>query len=256
MNTGMNNLKMALGGTVSLGVALVIWEILCRVLDVRDIMLPLPSQIFVELWAALPWYGEHALYTLWTTLAGFALSVVIGILIAVCLVESRVFERFLYPLIIGFNSVPKVALAPLFVVWLGTGAEPKIAIAFMVAVFAIIVDSVHGLRSVPSDVIDLGKVLKGSAWAFFFKVKFPCALPSMVAGMKVAMSLALVGAIVGEFVSSQRGLGYVIMSAQGNFDTVRVFAALFILAFMGLALYGALVWLERRAMPWRPAPED
>ena len=252
----LNNLGMGLAGTISLVVVLVLWEVLCRTLHVRDIMLPRPSQIFAELWAELAWYGGHTLYTLWTTLAGFALSVVGGVLIAVALVGSRLFERFLYPLIIGFNSVPKVALAPLFVVWLGTGAEPKIAIAFLIAVFAVIVDTVHGLRSVPSDIIDLGKVLKGSPWDFFFKVKLPCALPSMVAGMKVAMSLALVGAIVGEFVSSQKGLGYVIMSAQGTFDTVRVFAALFILALMGLALYGLLAWVEKRATPWRQIHSD
>lgn len=251
MKARLNQLGTGAAGMFSLVVVLIVWEVACRVLHVRAIMLPLPSQILAELAAEFPWYMQHSLYTLLTTLAGFALSVVGGVLIAVALVGSRMFERFLYPLIIGFNSVPKVALAPLFVVWLGTGAEPKIAIAFLIAVFAIIVDTVHGLRSVPQDVIDLGKVLKGSAWDFFFKVKLPCSLPSIVAGMKVAMSLALVGAIVGEFVSSQRGLGYIIMSAQGTFDTVRVFAALFLLAVMGLVLYGALAWIERRATPWR-----
>ncbi len=256
MKSMLGRLGMVGAGLISLVVVLVVWEVLCRVLQVREIMLPLPTQIFAELASEPAWYLQHSLYTLWTTVAGFLLAVVLGVLIAVALVSSKLFERFLYPLIIGFNSVPKVALAPLFVVWLGTGAEPKIAIALLIAVFAIIVDSVHGLRSVPNDVIDLGKVLKGSAWDFFFKVKLPCALPSMVAGMKVAMSLALVGAIVGEFVSSQRGLGYVIMSAQGTFDTVRVFAALFILGAMGLLLYGLLAWLEERAMPWRQTHQD
>lgn len=251
MKKQFNSLKAAAAGLFTFVIVLIVWEAACRVFQVRPIMLPLPSQIIAELAAESTWYAGHTLYTLMTTVAGFALSVIGGVLIAIALVGSRVFERFLYPLIIGFNSVPKVALAPLFVVWLGTGAEPKIAIAFLIAVFAIIVDTVHGLRSVPSDVTDLGKVLKGSAWDFFFKVKLPCALPSIAAGMKVAMSLALVGAIVGEFVSSQKGLGYVIMSAQGTFDTVRVFAALFILGFLGLILYGILAWVERRATPWR-----
>lgn len=250
------NLKAGAAGTFSLVVVLLVWEVVCRALEVRTIMMPLPSAILAELGNEAGWYFEQSIYTLFTTLAGFVLAVVGGVLIAVALVSSRLFERFLYPLIIGFNSVPKVALAPLFVVWMGTGAEPKVAIAFLIAVFAIIVDTVHGLRSVPPDVTDLGKVLKGSAWDFFFKVKLPCALPSVVAGMKVAMSLALVGAIVGEFVSSQKGLGYVIMSAQGTFDTVRVFAALFILAFMGVVLYGALAWIERHATPWRQVHED
>lgn len=240
-------------GTISIAVVLLIWEVVARALDVRPIMLPLPSQVIAELALEWKWYVGHAAYTLSVTLAGFLLAVIGGVAVALLLVGSRGFARFGYPLIVAFNSVPKVAVAPLFVIWMGTGAEPKIAIAFLVAVFAVIVDAVHGLRSVSPDVEDLGRVLRGSWLDFFLKVRLPAALPSMVAGMKVAVSLALVGAIVGEFVSSQQGLGYVIMSAQGTFDTVRVFAALFILALLGLALYGALVWVERRAMPWRDA---
>jgi NitT/TauT family transport system permease protein len=242
-------------GTFSSIVFLLVWEVAARLLGVRPILLPLPSQVLLELAAEWRWYLGHAGYTLMTTVAGFLLSVIGGVLIGALIVGSRVAERFLYPLIVALNSVPKVAVAPLFVIWLGTGAEPKVAIAFLIAVFAIIVDTIHGLRSVPPDVTDLGRVLRGRWYDFFFKVKLPSALPSIIAGMKVAISLALVGAIVGEFVSSQRGLGYVIMTAQGTFDTPRVFAALFILALMGMLLYGALVWFERRAMPWRPPAE-
>ncbi|XUH01163.1 ABC transporter permease [Bordetella pertussis] len=246
----------AAAGAVSLAVFLLLWEGLGRALEVRPIMLPLPSQIALELAAEWRWYADQAWYTLMTTVAGFAVAVVGGVLIAVMLVSSRWCESFLYPLIVALNSVPKVAIAPLFVIWLGTGAEPKIAIAFLIAVFAVIVDTVHGLKSVPQDVLDLGRVLKGSRRDFFFKVRLPGALPSIVTGMKVAVSLALVGAIVGEFVSSQRGLGYVIMSAQGTFDTVRVFAALTVLAVMGMALFALLVWFERKATPWRTPVED
>ncbi len=228
-----------------------LWELLVRLLHVRPIMLPPPSTVFVELWAERAWYLDHAWYTLLTTLSGFMLAVVFGVAIAVLLVSSKLFESAVYPLIIAMNSVPKVAIAPLFVIWMGTGAEPKISIAFLIAIFAIIVDTVHGLRSVPKDVLDLGRVLRGSALDFFFKVRLPSALPSILTGMKVAISLALVGAIVGEFVASQRGLGYVILSAQGTFDTPRVFAAIIVLVVMGIALFGALAWLERAATPWR-----
>jgi NitT/TauT family transport system permease protein len=235
----------------SLACFVLMWEMLVRLLHVRPIMLPPPSTVFLELWTERVWYLGHAWYTLLTTLAGFALAVVFGVAIAVMLVGSRWFESAVYPLIIAMNSVPKVAIAPLFVIWLGTGAEPKISIAFLIAVFAIIVDTVHGLRSVPNDVMDLGRVLKGSALDFFFKVRLPSALPSILTGMKVAISLALIGAIVGEFVASQRGLGYVILSAQGTFDTPRVFAAIIVLVIMGITLFGALAWLERAATPWR-----
>lgn len=240
-----------LAGLASSLVLLVLWEVLARASGIRPIVLPLPSQVLLELGAEWRWYLGHAGYTTMTTLAGFALSVVGGVLIGTAVASSRRCERFVYPLVVALNSVPKVAVGTLFVIWMGTGAEPKIAIAFLIAVFAIIVDTLHGLRSVPQDVLDVARVLKGRPLAVFWKVRLPGALPSIVAGMKVAVSLALVGAIVGEFVSSQRGLGYVIMSAQGTFDTVRVFAALLVLAAIGLLLYGALVWVERALTPWR-----
>lgn len=230
---------------------LLLWEAAVWLLKVRPIMLPPPSTILRELASEWNWYLGQAWYTLLTTLAGFVLAVIGGVGIAVLLVSSRWFESAVYPLVIAMNSVPKVAIAPLFVIWMGTGAEPKIAIAFLIAIFAVIVDTVHGLRSVPQDVLDLGRVLKGSRLDFFFKVRLPSALPSILTGMKVAISLALIGAIVGEFVSSQRGLGYVILSAQGTFDTPRVFAAIFVLVIMGIALFGLLAWLEKRATPWR-----
>ncbi|MEN3363254.1 MAG: NitT/TauT family transport system permease protein [Burkholderiales bacterium] len=235
----------------SLALFLVMWEVLVRVLKVRPIMVPPPGMVLQELAAEWSWYLGHAWYTFLTTSAGFVLAVIFGVGIAILLVASKWFESAIYPLIIAMNSVPKVAVAPLFVIWLGTDAEPKIAIAFLIAIFAVIVDTVHGLRSVPQDVLDLGRVLKGRPHDFFFKVRLPCALPSILTGMKVAISLALIGAIVGEFVSSQRGLGYVILSAQGTFDTTRVFASIFVLVFMGIGMFGFLAWLERRATPWR-----
>ena len=140
-----------------------LWEAAARLFQVRAIMLPLPGQVALELASGVAWYAGHAAYTLMTTLAGFALAVAFGVLTAVMLVGSRWFERFIYPLIVALNSVPKVAIAPLFVIWMGTGAEPKIAIAFLIAVFAMIVDTVHGLRSVPQDVLDLGRVLARAA---------------------------------------------------------------------------------------------
>lgn len=251
MNTLKQKGRQWVLGAASIIGFLLLWEALVRLLHVRPITLPPPSAVLLELAHEWHWYLDHAGYTLVTTLGGFALSVVVGVLLAMLLVGSRRFEHAIYPLIVGLNSVPKVAIAPLFVIWLGTGSEPKIAIAFLIAVFAVIVDAVHGLRSVPQDVLDLGRVLKGSSLDFFLKVRLPCALPSILTGMKVAISLALVGAIVGEFVASQRGLGYVILSAQGTFDTTRVFAAVFVLALLGIALYGGLAWAERRATPWR-----
>lgn len=253
MNPWIAKGRQWLVGALTMLAFLVVWETVVRLLHVRPITLPPPSAVVNELSSEWGWYLGHTAYTLLTTLGGFVLSVVVGVVLAMMLVGSRWFEHAIYPLIVALNSVPKVAVAPLFVIWLGTGSEPKIAIAFLIAVFAVIVDAVHGLRSVPQDVLDLGRVLKGSTLNFFLKVRLPCALPSILTGMKVAISLALVGAIVGEFVASQRGLGYVILSAQGTFDTTRVFAAVFMLALLGILLYGSLAWAERRLTPWRRA---
>lgn len=253
MKKMLGQLRLGAVALTSFLIVLVLWEVLVVLLKVRPIMLPPPSVIFRELLSEWAWYLGHAGYTLTTTLAGFALAVLCGVGIALLLVSSKWFESAIYPLIIAMNSVPKVAVAPLFVIWMGTGAEPKIAIAFLIAIFAVIVDTVHGLRSVPSDVLDLGRVLKGSRLDFFIKVRLPSALPSIITGMKVAISLALIGAIVGEFVSSQHGLGYVILSAQGTFDTPRVFAAIVVLVIMGIALFASLAWLEKVATPWRKA---
>ena len=189
-------------------------------------------------------------YTLLTTLGGFVLAVVIGVALAVLIVEIKFLDNTLYAFILALNTVPKVAIAPLFVIWLGTGSSPKIAIAFLIAFFAIVIDTVLGLKSVPPDMLDLASTLRGNRWDVLRRIRFPCALPSLFAGMKVAISLSLVGAIVGEFVASERGLGYVILAAQGTFDTPRVFAAIFVLAIGGFVLFGILSMLERRVLPW------
>lgn len=237
----------------ALGFVLV-WEALVRALGIRPFLVPAPSLVLAELAEFPAWYAEQAFHTTAIALAGFGAAAVLGVGFAVLITESRLLERLLFPLFIALNSVPKVAVAPLLVIWFGTGATPKIAIAFLIAVFAVVIDAALGLRSAPPDVLDLARALRGSRWQILRRVKIFAALPSIFAGLKVAMSLALVGAIVGEFVSSQRGLGYVILSAQGAFDTPRVFAALALLALLGVALIGAVELAERRAMPWRRGP--
>jgi NitT/TauT family transport system permease protein len=233
-----------------------LWEAGVRAFKVKTVILPPPSAVLADLFQAPGWYLGHAWTTLVVTLGGFALAVVVGVLLAVLIVESQLLEKSIYALIVALNSVPKVAVAPLFVIWLGTDAEPKIAIAFLIAVFAIVIDTVLGLKSVPPDILDLARSLRGGRLATLWRIRFPCALPSLFAGMKVAISLALVGAIVGEFVSSQRGLGYVILSAQGMFDTARVFAAILVLAVMGVALFWVIAILERLAIPWHASQKE
>lgn len=231
-------------------VAFVLWELAVRLFDVQQFVLPPPSLVFIELWSRSAYFLSHSAYTLGTTLAGFALAFVIGIALAVAIVYSRFLERTLYTFLVALNSIPKVALAPLFVIWLGTEAAPKIAIAMLIALFPIVIDTVLGLRSVDPDQIDLARTARSSQMQILMKIRFPNALASIFAGTKVAISFALVGAIVGEFVAGDTGLGHVILTAQGLFDTPSVFAAIVMLGVMGTLLFYTVDLLERWLIPW------
>lgn len=227
------------------------WEALVRLLQIPTYLVPPPSLVFRDIAEFPGWFAQQAAYTASITLAGFISATVLGVAFAVVLVESPFLNRLLFPLFIALNSVPKVAIAPLCIIWFGTGAFTKVVIAFMIAAFAVVIDASLGLRCVPQDVLDMATALRGSRWKILTRIRLYAALPSIFAGMKVAMSLALVGAIVSEFVASQTGLGNVILVAQGQFDTPRVFAALLLLSLIGVVLIGSLDLLERRLMPWK-----
>jgi NitT/TauT family transport system permease protein len=229
---------------------LVIWEVACRLFGIANYLLPPPSAIFSEIWSAPGWYLAECGYTLLTTMAGFGLALLLGVIAAIGITYSKLIENTIFTLLVSLNSVPKIALAPLFIIWLGTGAQSKIAVSFSIAVFAIVVDSVLGLRSADPGAIDLMNTMRASPLQILLKIRLPNALPYMFAGMKVAISLALVGAIAGEFVASQQGLGFVILSAQGMFQTTRVFAAILLLGVLGTILFGLVDVIERLVCPW------
>ena len=228
----------------------ILWEVAVRVFAPPPIFLPAPSSIFAEFMTTPGVFIRHLGFTLATTLAGFLLSVVLGVLCAIGIVYSRILERTLYTLLVALNSIPKVALAPLFVIWLGTGAEAKVAVAVMLAIFPILIDSVLGLRSVDPDMLNLATAARASPLKVLLKIRLPNALPSIFAGMKVAISFALVGAIVGEFVAGGRGLGFQILVAQGQFDTPRVFVSLVLLGLVGTILFYGVDFAERLMLPW------
>jgi NitT/TauT family transport system permease protein len=195
-------------------------------------------------------YLLNTLATLYIAAGGFALAVLFGVLFAIGIVHSVILERTLYTLLVALNSLPKVALAPLFVIWFGTGSASKTAVAISIAIFPIVIDTVLGLRSIDPDVMNMARSMRASRRQILWKIRFPQALPSLFAGMKVSISLALVGTIVGEFVAGNRGLGNAIMVAQGTFDTPQVFGAIFLLALLGTLLFYAVDLLERRLIPW------
>ena len=230
--------------------ACAVWELCVRLFHVPGFLLPPPSRVVAEFIDSPAYYLYHTGFTLWTTTAGFALSVVIGALISTAIVYSRFLERTLFTLLITFNSVPKVALAPLFVIWLGTGALPKIAIAFTIAVFSIVISTVFGLRSADPDLVALARSARASEMQILWKIRLPSALPSAFSGMKISISVALVGAIVGEFVAGSFGLGQVILVAQSSFQTARMFAAIMLLGILGTILFYAVELAERWTIPW------
>lgn len=240
--------------TVSITLVLVgfllLWEVSIAIFHPPAYFLPPPSVVIAEIIREPGWYLQHCLHTLLTTLLGFGLAVVVGVAAAIGIVYSRVLENSLYTLLVSLNSIPKIALAPLFIIWMGTGTASKVAVSFLIALFAIVVDAVLGLKSVNPDALDLCRTMKASPLQVLFKVRFPNALPHMFSGMKVAISLALVGAIAGEFVASQNGLGYVILSAQGMFQTDRVFASIMLLGVMGTVLFYLVDLAERFFCPW------
>lgn len=227
-----------------------IWEAGVRLSGVREFLLPAPTKIFVEFLNAPGYLLMQSLDTLQTTVAGFVLAVVLGVIAAIGIVYSRFLDRTLYSLLVAVNAVPKVALAPLFVIWLGTGAAPKIAIAMLIAIFPILIDTVLGLKSTDPEMLDMARVNQASRAKILWKIRFPNALPSLFAGMKVGVSFALVGTIVGEFVAGGSGLGHVILVAQGSFDTPTVFVALALLCVLGVILFKAIEVFESRLLGW------
>jgi NitT/TauT family transport system permease protein len=233
-----------------LAATILLWEVGVLVFQPPRIFLPAPSVIFTEFLTTPGIFVRHLGYTLAITVTGFVLSVILGVLFAIGIVYSRFLERTVYTVLVALNSVPKVALAPLFVIWLGTGGEAKISVAVMLAIFPIIIDTVLGLRSVDPDMLSLAKAARASPLKVLLKIRLPNALPSLFAGMKVAISFALVGAIVGEFVAGGSGLGFQILVAQGQFDTPRVFVSLVLLGLVGTILFYGVDFLERIMLPW------
>jgi NitT/TauT family transport system permease protein len=195
-------------------------------------------------------FVTNSLYTTSTALAGFLCAAIIGLLLAIAIVSSRVLERVFVTLLALINSVPKVALAPLFVIWLGTGFQPKIAIAALMSLLVIVVDTVGGMRAVDPEMLDLARVHRASKLAILFKVRLPHALPHLFGAWKTAISLSVIGAIVGEYVAGQHGLGYVIVVAQGEFDMARAFAAVVILSVIATILFYAVTYAESRFIRW------
>jgi len=235
---------------------LVVWEISTRVFHIPRFIMPAPSAILAEGWAWRYRFIGHTWVTLYETLGGFLLSVVVGVPLAVLIVYSPALKRALYPLIVLTQSVPKIAIAPVLLLVMGHGEIPKVIVAFLVAFFPIVVDTATGLAATPPELLDLSRSYRASAFKTFLKVRLPMAMPFFFAGAQVAITLSVIGAVVGEFVGSDRGLGYIILSSTSYWKTELAFSSMILLSLMAIVLFGAGALVERLVCPWLPSAAD
>ena len=229
---------------------LVVWEAAYHIFSIPKFIIPAPSGIIAETWEWRFRLVGHTWVTLYETLGGFALSVGVGTPLAVLLVYNPTMRNALYPLLVVAQSIPKVAIAPVLLLVLGASEVSKIVIAFLVAFFPIVVDTATGLASTPPELLDLSRSYQASQLKTFLKVRFPMALPFFFSGLKVAITLAVIGAVVGEFVGSDKGLGYIIISATSYWKANLAFGAMILLSLMAIILFGAISIIERIVCPW------
>jgi NitT/TauT family transport system permease protein len=227
-----------------------LWEIGCRATGVSDLILPRPSQIAEVLWTKGPLLWPHAVQTLSTTLTGFALGVGVGILVGALIGSSKLAYDVAYPLLVGFSSIPKVAVVPIFVVWFGAGTVPAVLTSMVISIFPVVVNVATGLANTEPELEDVLRVLGAKKRDILWNVGLPRALPYLFASLKIAITLAFVGTVLAETVAANKGIGNVMIIASGNFDVPMVFAGLVILATMGVMLYAVSSWLESRLTGW------
>lgn len=241
--------QVALPAAMFAGLVLA-WEGAYAVFSIPRFVVPAPFGIIAETWSQRLYLLRHTWVTLYETLAGFGLSILVGTPLAVLIVYSPLLRSAVYPLLVVTQAVPKVAIAPVLLLLLGAGEVSKVVVAFLVAFFPVVVDTATGLAATPPELLDLSRSYRASALKTFLKVRFPMALPFFFSGLKVAVTLAVIGAVVGEFVGSDKGLGYVILSATSYWKSNLAFAAMGILALLAVGLFGLVELVERLVCPW------
>lgn len=235
---------------VSLALLILLWQVAVVVLQPAPYLLPSPVAVANALVSNISMLLYHTGITAFETLLAFLLSVAIALPLAFLIARYRWFEDSVYPLLVMSQAVPKVALAPLILVWLGFGLRTNVLVGVLMAFFPVVISGVVGLKSVPKDMILLGRTMGLSSTDMYRKIYLPSALPSIFGGLKVCVTLAVVGAVVGEFVGSDRGLGYFILLSSGQLQTALMFAALFLLVLIGVLSFSIVQWIETRVMPW------
>jgi NitT/TauT family transport system permease protein len=249
MTRGRRRLEMAMPWLVIFGL-LVVWQAIVQIFQIRQFVLPAPTAIIDALLQYREPITDHALFTLVNTLTGFAIGVVVGVLLGIIIGSSRLAYAGLYPLLVGINSVPKAAIVPILVLWMGIGQPPAITTAFLLSFFPIAVNVATGLATVEPELEDVLRSLGATRRDILFKVGLPRSLPFFFASLKVAITLAFVGTVVSETIASNEGIGYLMMSAGSSMKMPLVFAGLIVIGVMAMVMYECFAILERRMTGW------
>ncbi len=231
---------------------LILWQILVPFLRIPDYLLPTPLGIAEEFWEKGGLILAHSLPTLYETVLGFLIGVVVGVTSGLGIVYSRFLWLTIYPSLVVVGSVPRIAIAPLILIWLGIDSLlSKVTISFLVAFYPMVINSIVGFSQIDSDMLDLAKTMGMSRLTEFKKIRLPNSMPYLFAGFKASIALAVIGAVVAEFVAGQSGLGYLIIIGNDELDAPLIFASIIMLSVMSLSLFGIIIGLEKKLMPWR-----
>lgn len=252
----LNWLRRVAEFSISIGSLLVAWHLAVVIFDIPQYVLPLPWNVLVELveqWNVQLF--EQTMITFQEAVGGFLLAIAVSVPLAILITYSDLLNRLVMPALVVSQVIPKIALAPLFVIWLGFGILPKILMSFLVAFFAIVVSTVVGLRNIEPNMLHLSRSMGASTLQTFLKVRLPNSLPTFFGGLKVGVTLAVIGAIVGEFVGAGSGLGHLTIIAMASLNLPLTFAAVLMMGVIGVVMYGAVELLERLAVPWKKSDE-
>ena len=242
----------------TLVIVLVTWSYATRPGGLPPYLLPGPWDVTKALWSGLSTgeFWPHIEFTLTSTLVGYTVGSILAICTGVLVAESRIFERFVFPYIVAVQAMPKVALAPLILVWFGFGLASKVVLVALICFFPLLVNTIGGIRRTDPELIAMARAFSRPAWWVFLHIKLPAAASAIFAGLEIGIVLALIGAVVGEFVAAERGVGYLIGSATVNMNVAVMFAGVLILAVFGVVSSSAVRWVQRRAVFWEQPPSD
>lgn len=238
------NIRTRVLPTGALILFFLIWEVATRAWEVPAYLLPPPTEIVREMYLNFAKILDHSWITAYEMLLGYALAISVAIPLAIAITASKAFDKFITPILLFFQTVPKIAIAPLFLIWFGVGPLPKVLVAFLICFFPIIIDTAVGLRSISPDMLDLAKSMGATGIQTFTQFRLPTSLPYLFSGLKVASTLAVVGAVVGEFVGADQGLGYLLLVTNSNLQTAQMFAVIIALTAQGLVLFYLIQWIE------------